>query len=1129
MMNTNNSPSLKARRIALVSLCAVISLATACVSDEEPKKNPPNTPGDVDMGMGSTTPDTPTDLPDHKPDMDMGSSTDTCVMDSDCDAGNHCDEGLCKLGACREADKNACGGCATLDQEIGAACGQCNKDQLECAPDAESLVCNGDTACDTPSVTTDEVSNITQYAATAAGSVDKLGDSPVQEHGFCLSAQPSPELGAEGSDCSTLGALSAPGPFTEELDSLELDTPYYVRAYATNASGTSYGQSKEFRTAEALLPQVRTLKVTADEDGKLIVSAQLDDLGIPVHQGYGVCLGQSADPALGDGQSSCTDLGTTDKIGPYSAEFASLALGLTYHVRAFARSEAGASYGQDLEITLRPAQPSIMGSSKGTSRDKVSVTWSPVEGATGYRIYRDGQLITAQPVMGLSFDDTNAMAGAAPTNIGFNLTATSDQQDKVSLSWAAPRVTTGQRHLYQVSAVNSGGESELSAAEDGFRGAQPITKYQISAGGGAWTDVSARTYDDLQAPAGAISQANASASQGTNSRAVLLNITGADATPGASVNYKVRAVSAAGPGQESDPVQGSRSAPTLTYQWQRSSGTSDAGYSNLSGATARSYSDTSAPPNEVVRYYRAIITAAGQPTTTAGVPGFRGANVPELSMKPVTNISTTGATLVGKVDNMGSYTSINPHGYCWSESVDPAYNTPGSTCVSLGAKTAVGDMSARAVTGLSPNKRYYVRAFGQIIKGGQPFMVYSNNEPFVTRSAAVTGFSASTTNSAQVRLTWPALRYVDSYKLYRNNVLIQTIQSSPNSFRFSYDDVQAPAPPVPGAPASATVRNSYCNSVELAWTAAPAPGPGASATYKIVAVNAAGESAASFATGNRAAAPIEGYRVRNTSFPNQPTFTTAASTFSWNLFNLRAPTITTGSLSASRGTYANYVELKSTGASKGSVPSDRVEIVAFNASGDGLSRPIFASRRDCDLLIKWQRSNSNSGPFSDLPGASGSYATKSTHNDTSAPASGARVYYRALLLTAGADAFAVTTPVDAGFRLSRDPKVITSGQGSSATTSTTLTVQFIITDKGIPTYNSAGACISTGVDPTVGSAGSTCLSNCSMTSVAGIVSGTCRFTGLSPQTRYFARAFVGNARTAPGHVYGANEEYRTAR
>ena len=93
-------------------------------------------------------------------------------------------------------------------------------------------------------VTTRSVDNITHDSARSGGTVADEGGSPVTQRGVCWSTSQYPTT----IDCTSDG--SGTGSFTSILSNLQPETRYYVRAYATNSAGTSYGSQREFATED---------------------------------------------------------------------------------------------------------------------------------------------------------------------------------------------------------------------------------------------------------------------------------------------------------------------------------------------------------------------------------------------------------------------------------------------------------------------------------------------------------------------------------------------------------------------------------------------------------------------------------------------------------------------------------------------------------------------------------------------------------------------------------------------------------------------------------------------------------------------------------------------------------------
>jgi hypothetical protein len=96
-----------------------------------------------------------------------------------------------------------------------------------------------------PTVTTQAVTDIKTITATGNGTIIALGSTNPTAHGVCWNSTGLPTI--SGSKTNE-GAVSATGAFTSTMTGLTPATNYFVRAYATNLGGTSYGSLEYFTT-----------------------------------------------------------------------------------------------------------------------------------------------------------------------------------------------------------------------------------------------------------------------------------------------------------------------------------------------------------------------------------------------------------------------------------------------------------------------------------------------------------------------------------------------------------------------------------------------------------------------------------------------------------------------------------------------------------------------------------------------------------------------------------------------------------------------------------------------------------------------------------------------------------------
>jgi uncharacterized protein (TIGR02145 family) len=94
-----------------------------------------------------------------------------------------------------------------------------------------------------PSISTNSPSSVFSTTVNCGGNVIGDGGEAVTEYGVCWSTSETPTI----ADTKKLIGNGI-GTFTATITGLAINTTYYVRAYATNSLGTSYGQQVSFKT-----------------------------------------------------------------------------------------------------------------------------------------------------------------------------------------------------------------------------------------------------------------------------------------------------------------------------------------------------------------------------------------------------------------------------------------------------------------------------------------------------------------------------------------------------------------------------------------------------------------------------------------------------------------------------------------------------------------------------------------------------------------------------------------------------------------------------------------------------------------------------------------------------------------
>jgi len=192
-----------------------------------------------------------------------------------------------------------------------------------------------------PLLSTSTVSSITSTTASSGGNISSDGNAAVTARGICWSPSSDPTI----SDPKTSDGTGT-GLFTSNITGLASGTLYNVRSYATNSSGTAYGDQVSFTTTSPQLATLSTTSVTLITTTTASSGGIIANDGGSVITGRGVCWSINISPIISGAH-------TSDGAG--SGSFNSNLTGLTsstiYHVRAYAINGIGTAYGNDVIFT----------------------------------------------------------------------------------------------------------------------------------------------------------------------------------------------------------------------------------------------------------------------------------------------------------------------------------------------------------------------------------------------------------------------------------------------------------------------------------------------------------------------------------------------------------------------------------------------------------------------------------------------------------------------------------------------------------------------------------------------------------------------------------------------------------
>ena len=103
--------------------------------------------------------------------------------------------------------------------------------------------CSGEKSGNLPEIDTTAITEISSTSAKSGGNITSSGTGDITARGVCWAEIENPVI----TDMTTNDGIGT-GEFESQLTSLKAETKYYVRAFAKNNEGTSYGKELSFTT-----------------------------------------------------------------------------------------------------------------------------------------------------------------------------------------------------------------------------------------------------------------------------------------------------------------------------------------------------------------------------------------------------------------------------------------------------------------------------------------------------------------------------------------------------------------------------------------------------------------------------------------------------------------------------------------------------------------------------------------------------------------------------------------------------------------------------------------------------------------------------------------------------------------
>jgi hypothetical protein len=594
-----------------------------------------------------------------------------------------------------------------------------------------------------PTVETTAISAITQISAVSGGNVLSDGNSTVPERGVCWGVAPNPEV--TGNRTIDGGGQ---GNFTSLITGLQANSTYYVRAYATNIAGTSYGTETSFKTL-AGKPIVNTTEISAITSSTATGGGEvISDGGSPVTF-RGVCWKTSTNPTIKDSKTS-----DGDGSGTFVSSLTGLAFNTVYYVRAYAINSIDTAYGPEISFVTAPTVPTVTTSAISSITATTATGGGNVTKDGGATIAARGVCWSTSP--GPTIENSKTYDGAATGSFTSSITELSGGTTYYIRAYAtnsagtgygtevsfmtkavAPTITTADISSITTSSASGGGNvTNEGGANVTARGicwntaTNPTishSKTNDGTGAGAFTSTMAGLAGGTKYYVRAYATNSGGTSYGPEVTFTTLPVLPTITTTAIS-NLTTTSASSGG----NVTKDGGATVTVRGVCWGIANNpTTGDNYTTDGSGTGTFASSITGLTSGVTYYVRAYATNSEGTAYGNQISFIAPVQTMAIQTKDITGITAISATSGGIFTNTGT-TTISAKGICWSDYPNP---TLGDKIQTAGTGTSNFDA---ALSILIPNKTYYVRAYATNTLG----TVYGEQKTLTTNDAFYEGFES---------------------------------------------------------------------------------------------------------------------------------------------------------------------------------------------------------------------------------------------------------------------------------------------------------------------------------------------------------------------------------------------------
>ena len=207
-----------------------------------------------------------------------------------------------------------------------------------------------------PELTTEHPTNISFGSGTATfnGTIVSIGDPAYTERGFVYGHDHNPTVEDDNKKKVT---GNGEGAFSIKVTELEINTIYYIRAYAINEAGIGYGNEVmlEFNAEKPIVQTKEPTNINI-AGGTATLNGSIESVGDPAYTERGFVYATVHNPTVEDDTKKvATGTGT----GDFSANVTELEMNKIYYVRAYALSSQSISYGNEVTLDFSQVFPVV--------------------------------------------------------------------------------------------------------------------------------------------------------------------------------------------------------------------------------------------------------------------------------------------------------------------------------------------------------------------------------------------------------------------------------------------------------------------------------------------------------------------------------------------------------------------------------------------------------------------------------------------------------------------------------------------------------------------------------------------------------------------------------------------------